>query len=463
MTRKIIPFFSLIGLLGGITFSFAHIFNNEANVFYITALLAIYIAVGIGFGSFYKSHMNRRNSDWISSNKNGETLFFAQKTYLFTLIPVAISVVLLISQGVGAAIVMSIIFGIAFLCGLINGIFDYSKYQSEKMLSMGGFVIMASFVYAYFLAGDYRTLFIDSVWIFGLIYFYTYLLFINRLKLDKVIFQQKSVNVENSKKIRRTNDVFVTVFALIAVGFYRFRELISFGYDVVAKLILAIMKFLEMIANWLLVDIDVTQEKKTTIIGEDTGNILKQGAATEMSLLTKILTVAATILAIVAIAAIIFFGIKKLVSAIKKLFSTLVTSGQGIKNTTSVKEYEEESAITKGSKKSRKRKNRYHYSTRGYKGLKTDEEKIRYLYGFAMERYMEKNVDITKCDTPIDILDKIENYSNGSQSISESKFDWFTDQYRKVRYGNCDTDSIDFAEQITLIDKSIAKIKNKKK
>jgi len=62
-------------------------------------------------------------------------------------------------------------------------------------------------------------------------------------------------------------------------------------------------------------------------------------------------------------------------------------------------------------------------------------EKIRYVYGFVLERLYNKQVDIDQSDTPEEILKKIKSHRNGENLVNMG-FDDFTEKYRKARYSD---------------------------
>ena len=133
-----------------------------------------------------------------------------------------------------------------------------------------------------------------------------------------------------------------------------------------------------------------------------------------------------------------------------------------IKRDTENEEFEEIVEFTKDkARRKRQKVIRYRYSLRELKNLDTYKEKVRYLYGFALERLKYKNVKISKADTPEEIVDKLGTYENGNKLV-DNVFKDFTDEYINVRYGNKETGQDEnFMEKADAVDKGIEGIKVK--
>jgi hypothetical protein len=177
---------------------------------------------------------------------------------------------------------------------------------------------------------------------------------------------------------------------------------------------------------------------------------------------------AKTVLIVIAsltIAFVLYFLVKKIIQLIRWLIgkaSDTLTGGKRIKRDTENEEFEEIVEFTKDKARRKRQKTiRYKYSLRELKNLDTYKEKVRYLYGFALERLKYKNVKISKADTPEEIVDKLGTYENGNKLV-DNVFKDFTDEYINVRYGDKETgQDEDFMEKADAVDKGIENIKVK--
>ncbi|MCD6321692.1 MAG: DUF4129 domain-containing protein, partial [Clostridiales bacterium] len=90
--------------------------------------------------------------------------------------------------------------------------------------------------------------------------------------------------------------------------------------------------------------------------------------------------------------------------------------------------------------------------------LINNREKIRYLYGFILERLFHRKIKIKLSDTPQEILETVLNYSNGQQ-MNQIGFQNLTEIYRQVRYGNKDVEiNGDIVEIAGKYEKTISEI-----
>jgi hypothetical protein len=62
-------------------------------------------------------------------------------------------------------------------------------------------------------------------------------------------------------------------------------------------------------------------------------------------------------------------------------------------------------------------------------------EKIRYVYGFVLERLYHKHVEIEESDTQDEILSKVKKHRNG-EKLAKMGFEEFTKKYHKARYSD---------------------------
>lgn len=456
LIRKFIPFIAIIGSLTAFSISLQHIVNPDLDVIIQSLIFVAFIFSGIIFGSAGSAWFTKMGKDILTYNYLGKALLLKQKAYL--LFPVAMIIGFMAGtyHSTLFAVVCMILYSMAFVAGIGIGIFDYHDVLNKNLLYVGTIPIGLSFIYAYYATKN--PLFVDVVWVYGSVYLYAYLLFINRLRLDSIIFFRNSVNVENSKSIRLFNDILISGFFGLFLIFFNFRKVISFGYSFIMNSIEWLFEMLAKIMNSLLA---FTEIPPSEAVSEDFNQFLG-GEAVQTSLFVKILIYTFAALFCIAILIVIFIGIRIVVRAIRKLLGNL--SGMGNSNSADkkikTKEYEEESEIIKSSKLKEvyHRENKYLYTLKGLEQLESDEEKLRYLYGFALERLIIQNVGIMKSDTPIQILDRIAQQKGGLE-LNNEQFSKFTEEYRRVRYGYKPSMKIDFIEKGKELEKRISDIK----
>ncbi|MBN2852125.1 MAG: hypothetical protein JXQ23_05250 [Clostridia bacterium] len=456
LIRKFIPFIAIIGSLTPFAISIQHIINQQINVITQSLIFVIFILAGIIIGSLASAVYTRNGKDILTYNYLDKALLIKQKAYfLFPLATVA-GYMMGISYSGLYAIACAILYSMAFVSGIGIGIFDYRDVLNKNTLYVGTVPIGLSFIYAYY--ATQNPVFVDVVWVYGSVYLYAYLLFINRMRLDSIIFFRNSVNVENSKSIRVFNDILITGFFSLFLIFFNFRKVISFGYSFVMKGIEWLFAMLATIMNSLLSFAEIPPSEGAT---EDFNQFLG-GEAIQTSLFLKILIFTFGALFCLAILIVIFIGIRIVIRAIRKFMGNLsgVGNNSAKEKKIKTKEYEEESEIIKSSKKKEvyHHENKYLYTLKGLDKLQNDDEKLRYLYGFALERLIIQDVRILKSDTPVQILDKIAQRKGGIE-LNEEQFSKFTEEYRRVRYGYKPSMKIDFTEKGKELEKRIAEIK----
>lgn len=183
-------------------------------------------------------------------------------------------------------------------------------------------------------------------------------------------------------------------------------------------------------------------------VAENAVTLIEEVASPERMNIENMLILVLFVLFIIAVIAIIAFAIH----IIKKGLNLSVSeSGQQII------EYDEENEIIKTEAGITIRK-RFKYTRRGLGQLSGDTEKIRYLYGFILERLHNRKLSIKYSDTPKEIHRKIRQYANGKK-LDDIGFNELTEKYRKVRYGNksvlFEIDTSDLAEKYERVIESI--------
>ncbi len=456
-TRKFIPLLALTGSLTAITICALHLTNKNLSIMVQSILVFAFILVGIISGVIASITYEKKGKDVLTYNYLDKATVFSQKIYLITPIAMVVAFFIGFQTSIAMGVVSAIFLGFAYMMGLAAGIFDYHTILTQQMLNTGVFPIMLSFAYAYYAVGS--DLFITFVWVFGSVYLYSYLLFVNRLRLNKIMFFRNSVNVENSKNIRVFNDLLLTGFFGLFLVFFNFRKMIEFSYEFIGAMLVLFFNFLASLTENLLVITDVPQIETTDDLGK-----FFAGGQVEQSLLTKIIIIVVFIIFLVGIGILIFMGVRAIVRAIKKLVNNMVGTGNKKTKDSKIqtKEYEEESEIIKdeNQRETIRRSRKNIYSLKGLELLNNDQEKLRYLYGFALERLYIQHVDFNNSDTPIQILDAIAE-NKGGLELNEKQFIKFTNEYRRVRYGYKPSMAMDYIKEAKELEKKISELKVK--
>ena len=90
-------------------------------------------------------------------------------------------------------------------------------------------------------------------------------------------------------------------------------------------------------------------------------------------------------------------------------------------------------------------------------------EKIRYVYGFVLERLYHKHIDIEESDTPDEILAKVKQHRNGDK-LAKMGFEEFTEKYHKARYsGKPIEDDEDLVQKGENFEKAVSSIQVEEK
>ena len=120
------------------------------------------------------------------------------------------------------------------------------------------------------------------------------------------------------------------------------------------------------------------------------------------------------------------------------------------------KEYEEESKIvrdTENKDRIKFKKRKMQYKLKKLNDIPIAGDKIRYVYGFVLERLYNKQVNIEQSDTPGEILKKVKSHRNG-EKLAKMGFEEFTEKYREARYSGKE---IEIDENITRIGEKFEK------
>lgn len=431
LVRKIIPLIAITGCMGGASAAVMELAGSQSSYVLTGIYVLIYAIAGTLMGYFANIFFKRRGKDIVRRNHKDELLLVQQPVYFATGAAVIFAFITNMGTGIGAALLASLFYGFAFLLGLSNGILDYRESVSKNLLMAAIIPIGFSFVYGYYMNGT------DSAstmaWLFGSIYLFSYLLFLNRMQLNSIIFFRKSVNIEDSKKIRIFNDWLIILFYMVYLVMFNFRQLIKVSYDAVLAVIGWLMVVMEKISSWLLIDIE-TEAIEETVEKEELEllpDVKRPWLETLLKIIMYVIVAAVAIAAVVSIVIIIIKTIKKIREKLSNNFNKSMAEKKIESN-----EYVEESQIVKDERnedniKSKKRK--MQYNLKKLNDIPLAGEKIRYVYGFVLERLYHRHLEIEESDTPEEILEKVRKHRNGDK-LASMGFEEFTEKYRKARY-----------------------------
>lgn len=458
LIRKVIPLFLIFGGGAGITASVLFYFGLPQRLIIIGLYFSIYVITGTLIGLLGENSITRiKGKSPVNRNEKGELLLLNQPLYTIAIIALIVAFITNYSHGATVAIFATIFYGLGFVIGLANGMFDYRQSISMNLLYIGILPISLTFLYAYYLNQSNAA--IDFAWLCGSLFLFGYLLIVNRIKLDSIIFFKKSVNIEDSKKIRRFNDFLIVIFYAIYLVMFNFRKIINFSYDVLIKVFNWMLRVMEAISDWLLADIIL--EKTQDLTGPEKFDKLEKIERPWLEVLMKIVIYlvlgAVAIAAVISIVVVIIKAIKKLREILSEGFNRSV-SEKKIKS----KEYEEESEIVREELKGlnlKRRIRKYQYNLKNLKNIPLGSDKIRYVYGFVLERLYHKQIKINPSDTPEEIIEKIKNHKNGDELIKMG-FDEFSKKYENARYSGREIDAgEDLEKKGEAFEKTVSDIK----
>ena len=431
LIRKVIPIIAITGCMGGTAAAVMELADSP-NSYLITGLyILLYAIIGTAVGVFADFFFKNRGQDIIKRNHKDELLLVQQPIYFVTGAAIIIAFLTNMEAGTGAGLLAAVFYGFTFLLGLSNGIFDYRESVSKNLLMAAILPIGFSFVYGYYINGTDAAS--SMAWLFGSIYLFSYLLFLNRMQLNSIIFFRKAVNIEDSRKIRVFNDWIIASFYIVYIIMFNFRKLIKVSYDAMLAVIGWIMVLMEKISSWLLIDIE-TEAIEETVEKEELEllpDIKRPWLETLLKVIMYVIVGAVIIAAVVSIAVIIIKTIKKIREKLSNNFNRSM-SEKKIES----KEYEEESRIVRDEENKdnlRSKKKKMQYNLKKLNDIPLAGEKIRYVYGFVLERLYHKHVNIEQSDTPEEILVRIKKHRNGDK-LAKMGFEEFTEKYRKARY-----------------------------
>jgi hypothetical protein len=456
LTRKIIPLIAILGFMGGATAAVMELAGTSNTYFMTGVFVFIYALTGTMTGYFIKKVLENRGKDIIARNYKGDLLRFKQPMYGIAVVAAVVAFITNIGAGTGAAVVAAIFFGLTFALGISNGIFDYRESVNKNLLLIAILPIGFSFVYGYYMNGSDAAS--GMAWLYGSIYLFSYLLFLNRMQLNSIIFFRKAVNIEDSRKIRIYNDWLIILFYIVYLIMFNFRKILNVSWDGIMAVFGWFLVMMEKLIELLMADTGGSPATSTP--EKEELDLVPTPEKPWLETLMRIVIYVVLGLVAVAATAFIIYLLVKLVKIIRNKLS------EGFNNTMKTKkiefaEYEEENEIVRDEKNKdslRSRKKKMQYNLKKLNEIPLAGEKIRYVYGFVLERLYHKHVDIEESDTPDEILEKVKKYRNG-EKLAKMGFEEFTEKYHKARYSGkpIETDE-DLAETGGRFEKGVSSI-----
>lgn len=419
--RKVLSASFTIGTCGGLFISAMKSLKNPYNILELTLQLLLLVIVGTGIG-IITNYFSFKNKPPEKDN-NTEVKFAERKIYFATIAVMVLSYFINTRMNEWNTFSAALIVGGVFILSLTNGIYDISSYATKKILSFGIFPVAVSFVLGYYVVGSTGA--ISAVWIFGCLFFLSFLLLLSNMQLNTQLFSTKEINVVNRKKIKLFNFGAVAVFFLLCLVIINFRKIISVSGDIIVKTVNWTYNILSKFTVWLLNNPQTGSESRKEImeLRDSTTKIV------DKPILENLFILFLFIMLVFFIAAVTI----TIVVLIRK------SSNNSIKKRSfDANEFNEESDIVKEKLRLKLRK-KFGYTLEELDEIEDSGEKIRYLYGFILERLYHYDIDISKSDTPEEIINKILMYENG-QELSEMGFGELTEKYRRVRYGKKNVD-----------------------
>jgi|GEM_PF-593838 len=456
--RKILPLLGNIGSVGGLTFAIYYEIFPET-VYHWLGFCFLMMVIGTMAGVMIVDFYDNKGEGIVVADVDRVRLFL-QPAYIYAVIPFVLLFVLglIVSRGfVEAFIGFALMPTIYFILGIGNGLFDYTQTANRKILYTALIPLIIA-IFKAFVSGPYG-FYKDPVWIFGSLYMLFFMLTINRIKIEELFVLSRKVNVENKKSIRRRNDFLIMIFFALYLIIFVVRNTFTRISEWIFRNTVAVIGFI----------INQLYKLRKVLEVEQVQEVVEEGIPDEVPPIPPTMNpTSKTILIVIAslaIALVLYFLVKKIIQLIRWLIgkaSDTLAGGKRIKRDTENEEFEEIVEFTKDkARRKRQKVIRYRYSLRELKNLDTYKEKVRYLYGFALERLKYKNVKISKADTPEEIVDKLGTYENGNKLV-DNVFKDFTDEYINVRYGDKETGQHeDFMEKADAVDKGIENIKVK--
>lgn len=414
--KKILMLLIIIGSCFGLFMCSVRGWSPDTGLLIIFLNFLFVTVLGILAGSVAMTKYTEERKMLLCFTKNGNILISKQPIYLLT--PVVMAVVYFIYPHISFYGRLSIAFlsGGLFMLGLTGGILSHFTINNKTFLLFGIIPVILSFIFL--LDAKPEILFI--ICFLGLLYLFNVLLALSLIQLNKKIYLIKDINIESSGRLYWFNFILVSIFFSFCVFAVFVINILETLTEFIGKITQWVYYVLSEFTKWFTKDMSGSESLPYDPIAF--------ASSFEMTPTVIVIYVLIALILLIILITIPIFIIRLLRKA---------SFGEGPKKL-KLAEYEEEITIEKpeGKKKIRKRRYRkFGYTKEGLAELESTREKVRYLYGFILERFYFNKLQIKTSNTPLEIRQSILQYPNGS-SLDDLGFKEFTETYRKVRYGN---------------------------
>ena len=413
--KRILSTAYVTGVCGGLFVSAMKNLESSKSVSLLILQLFIIIIAGTYTGSIARRIKQKKLVKASLDNEVTDLKIAHQNSFFIALIVMVIAHFINSDMNEWNQFSAMLLTGGTFILSMVNGHIDISTYATKSLLILGIIPLLLSFVLGYSAYGNQEL--INTVWIFGLMGFLSFLLILSNSQLNSQLFSAKHINVTNRKKIKLFNFGIVLMFFALCVVVINFKQIIKVSGEAIKSLINATYRVLERFTNWLLNNPEVGKVVEEDDI-ELSGSLYYLGKSVALDVV--VIIVILIVLIIVISFVVVMIKNQKLIKDKKELDE--------------IDEFDEESAIIREKLHLHLRK-KFTYTIKEFEVLEEVEEKTRYLYGFIIERLYYKKVSILKSDTPDDIMHKVFKCDDG-KLLEKLGFEEFTEKYRQVRYGD---------------------------
>lgn len=415
LKNKILFFFSVWGCCSGFYTALLNRYKPHSytlyNILSFVGLLAVGIIIGVITEAKYKSNKNLL----LSKDKYGIYIFHKQRIFLLSIAVAVVTWFINNNVDLKQRIVITIMISVVFIVGLSGGMYDQFGPSAGRMLLAGMIPLSGSVIFIIIgVPEDIRAI----IWSSGFIYLLCSFLILNGLQLGSNVFMVQNINIESTRKIRNHNLILSIILSVFCIVFIMLSKVLSLTKSIILRVFSALYSIIKKFSEW------ITYDYWYKGIGDpNPGLPVEWKESSYPFTIVKLLLVITVIIAVIAIVIFLITVLKKIKRKSSRKFSTA----------NNVEFIEESEIIREKTKLFSLRKNKY--TIHELETINDTNKKIRYLYGFILERLYIKGINFTGSDTPTDIYNIVLRYPF-KKEFQEIGFEDLTDNYKKVRYGN---------------------------
>lgn len=406
-SNKILNMVIVLSSYGGLYTGIINFLNPKQSLIWIFCNLFLSVLAGALLGSVAVYIPSSGKIKPVHYDKNGDILLKNQKLVYFTVIIFGSSYLFNSWVFERDILNIAILNSGLFILGLMVGLYDNTYNLTSRLVYSGLIPVFLSIVYL--ISGNQIIRII--IWVMIFAYIFCGFLAINRLNLNKNLFGASDINIKDSSSISKMSIVSVIFLSSFSIFLIYISRYLRFLYNWFKLGLLMVYKLAEIITSW------IYKRKYAPVPEESEQMVLPK---TELSLVAVIILIIIIAICFVALVMIIKY---LLTIRLKRKLKTKRGLYIG-------KEYEEEISYVKENQE-RHRKRSKQYTRKGIASLNNEQEKIRYLYGYFLERLYSNNNSITRSNTPSEILCKIEQHRKFKRAVYKD----LTKDYIYVRYG----------------------------